>query len=438
MTDAENETLESHNCSSSLFENRLYRDASMIKLKTQCILWSRRALLGLILPLTILFILLHLEIYYVLAFCYVLVPFGSLEVMWVMSHTRSRFNKQRNHTAELSAGFGDHIILEEVMQSSENGIFQDDCDVIMVAPTGLKDRSNNLKRWVSSGLLLSIASGIFIGVALVETHQLVDAKHHPHSIHTIYTFCLTSFLSSVFCGYLVPDMADGLVMLVYQACFLTYSLNTFLIHQGLIIKHFIDSLFLLIMEFVLVATIRVIQSNDVVESLMAILFDTIGLLGIVAPMILLTECLSSPAMHSIRHDLVHLFLCFWFSELGRVSSKILIPILYKHRRPKLHWNTFDQPAFLLSIAGGLLGLFLSFTVFRKSHFPLIQAAIGVISLVISQLFRAFCILCQKFACFNDSRARSYRIVGCLIPFLIGFVIIYPYLKFCILTINYIV
>ncbi|CCI39951.1 unnamed protein product [Albugo candida] len=439
MTNAENEVLESHNwwcLLSATHENRLYRNALIIKLRNKCILWSQRALLGFIFPAFVLCILLNFEIYYLLACCYVLVPLGSLEVMWVLSHTRSQLSKHQNNRVEIPAGVGDHVILEEGSQGSEIGCYRDNCDFIMVASTGPKDRSTILKRWVSSGLLLSITSGVFIGVALVETHQLVDSKNHPHSIHTIYTFCLISFVSSVYCGCLVPDMADGMVMLVYQACFLSYSLNTFLIQQGLAVKHYIDSLFLLLMEFVLMAAIRVIQSNDIMESVMAILFDSIGLLGIVAPMILLSDCLSNPALHFLRHDLIHFFLCFWFSELGRVSSKILIPILCKQRRSKLHWDSFERPAFLLALIGGLLGLSFSFMVFRKSRFPLIEATTGVIALVISQVFRAFCTACQRFACFNDSYSlSSYRIVGCLIPFLIAFVIIYPYLTFCILKIN---
>ncbi|GAB9463339.1 hypothetical protein Gpo141_00000804 [Globisporangium polare] len=130
---------------------------------------------------------------------------------------------------------------------------------------------------------------------------------------------------SVFLGCLAPSKVDVVVLAMYMSCFIASSMNTFLMYYADAIgaSELLDPLFVVLVGACSVFLLRVVTSKLVMASLFAVMFDILGLVMVVAPMLLAADFVAHPGAEKHRVKLALFFLVVFASEVGRWLTQVL-------------------------------------------------------------------------------------------------------------------
>lgn len=113
------------------------------------------------------------------------------------------------------------------------------------------------------------------------------------------------------------------MLIVYQACVLVASMNAYLKLQVDVIASDaqVDPLFIILAGAIIIIVFRVVTSKVVMQSLLLVLCDVLGLVCIVSPLIAFADLIDQTMNQSFRNQLALFVLVVLSADVGTVSPR---------------------------------------------------------------------------------------------------------------------
>lgn len=208
------------------------------------------------------------------------------------------------------------------------------------AVSTLADRFCGGKWYVCAfAIAVCVAGGCLAVVYWIE-HSVFDEEKNPMGWRMLTAVTLSGTFLSVFFSCLAPSKLDAFVVVVYQACFIASSMNTFLMYyaNAIGVTDLLDPLFILLVGGCTIIVMRIITSKFVMESLLLVVCDILGLVVFAGPMVAFADFVDHPGAAKYHHKLALFFLVVFASEIGNWLAKLL-----KARFPCIfQWCHFGQ------------------------------------------------------------------------------------------------
>lgn len=204
---------------------------------------------------------------------------------------------------------------------------------VAIAPLAEKLCCGN---WLVAAFLLATL-GAIVAVALsyaVES-TVFDSGNPASGWRMMVGASVEAAFASIFCSSLAPNWADAIVLIVYQACVLVASMNAYLKLQVNVIASDaqVDPLFIILAGAIIIIVFRVVTSKVVMQSLLLVLCDILGLVCIVSPLIAFADLVDQEMNKSFRDQLALFVLVVVATDVGDYVAKEL----------QMHWPRVFQP-----------------------------------------------------------------------------------------------
>ncbi|CAI5711160.1 hypothetical protein KXD40_001492 [Peronospora effusa] len=295
-------------------------------------------------------------------------------------------------------------------------------------------------RWYIAALLLSLLGAV---VSVVLAYAL-NGNNPASGWHMTIGASVEAAFVSIFCSSLAPSATDAVVLIIYQICVLVASMNAFVKLQ----LHFIASdaqiepLFIILVGAIIIIVFRVVTSKVVMQSLLLVLCDMLGLVCIVSPLIAFADLMDETMSQSLRNQLALFVLVVLAADVGDTLAKELQlhwPLAFKWCRPPL----LKSGAITKHIEASIISMTCGAVMFAAvrlgsdgSDFSFVEVVVLFGAIAIGQWCRQWMTHVRQMAKVLTSAfyfpvdSRSYGVLDRMAVFLAAIVVYYPYIKQC--------
>ncbi|KAF1793192.1 hypothetical protein GQ600_14874 [Phytophthora cactorum] len=247
---------------------------------------------------------------------------------------------------------------------------------------------------------------------------------------------------SIFCSSLAPSGADAVVLIVYQACVLVASMNAYLKLQVDIIASDaqVDPLFIILAGAIIIIVFRVVTSKVVMQSLLLVLCDVLGLVCIVSPLIAFADLIDQTMNQSFRNQLALFVLVVLAADVGDCLAKKLQlhwPQVFKwcrHPVLKSEATTKDLEALAISLTCGAVMIVAVRLGSGGSDFNAVEVIVLFCAIALGQWCRLWMAHVRQMAKVSTSAfyfpegSRTCGVLDRMAVFLVAIIVYYPYIK----------
>lgn len=310
-------------------------------------------------------------------------------------------------------------------------------------------------RWYIPALFAaSLGAVAILALVYVLEHAVFESDKRAIGWQMLVAVTAVGEFTALFLGCLAPSKLDAFVMLVYMSCFVASSMNSFLMFyaQSIDDLELIDPLYALLVGVCVIVVARTITSQFVMESLLFLLFDLLGLVLLAAPMLTAADFVDHPGVKKHRDKLALFFVVLLASETGYWLTKHLGA---RHPQPRLSVLPLcrgycDAPvastlktevasrseleALAGAVALGALMLPLSLVWVTNDALSVSEAVVLVLALVIGQWSRFFLTNMKRMAevastgFYFPPDSPVGGVLDRLAAFLVAVIVYHPYVK----------
>lgn len=245
--------------------------------------------------------------------------------------------------------------------------------------------------WLAALLTAALAGSIAAGIVLAcrePVERVNPSKLGWHMFLSCVTVGLT--LSTLCCCFAVTT-CDAFVVLVYQGCFTASSLNTFLVQYDHLI-----ALYVVLIGTCIVIVARIVATNEVLETMLAVTLDMIGLALLALPMMEIADFLGHPKSQALGDKISAFWLVIGAAEIGHfLFTKLRGPLSRSLRaccagrlaakRPLA--LQYDVEDLLVSSAFGAVGFVVAWLAYPGHLFETWEFVVLSLAVVLSQICR---------------------------------------------------
>ncbi|TYZ58709.1 hypothetical protein PybrP1_004084 [[Pythium] brassicae (nom. inval.)] len=181
-------------------------------------------------------------------------------------------------------------------------------------------------RWyIPAAVAASLGAATILALVYLLERAVFESDKRAIGWQMLVAVTVVGVFGALFLGCLAPSKLDAFVILVYVSCYVASSMNTFLMFYARSIGELelIDPLFALLVGACVVVVARIITSKFVMESLLLLLFDLLGLLLLAAPMLTAADFVDHPGAEQHRDKLALFTVVVLASEAGYWLTKRL-------------------------------------------------------------------------------------------------------------------
>lgn len=311
-----------------------------------------------------------------------------------------------------------------------------------VAVSPLAERICGGRVWLAALVITTLAGGTAVGIALACHAPLERVNNTRLGWHMLLgCLALGSTLSTLCCCFAVTA-CDAFVVLVYQGCFTASSLNTFLVHYDHLV-----ALYVVLVGGCLVIIGRIVANNVVLETMLTIALDMIGLALLALPMMETADFLGHPKSQVLGDKISAFWIVICCAEIGhllftelrpRVSRVLGVCVMPLVKRPlSVHCDVEDL---VVSSTGGAVGFLVSWLSYPDHQFETWEFIVLSLAAVLSQICRLAVDAMKAIANVDqeDSDSSGEALAGAWLrnngvmarasPYLLSVVIFHPYIK----------
>lgn len=294
-------------------------------------------------------------------------------------------------------------------------------------------------KWII-GVMLMTVSVIVVALVIMYFSQddVLDKTTKPIAWHMMLGATLSLCVLSVSCSSLAPSLSDATVLVVYQCCFCITSMNSFLWYYAQTLEQtdFIDPLFVVLVGAVVIMSMRVVTSKDVMGTVLLVMTDTLGLVILVLPMVLFGDFIVTPKMEKHRNKICLFLFAIYAAELGLCVVRIVR--LRADSRKSTHHKTDNSSGGLNSFLAAMICAAAVVAVARfgvdSRSVDLVESLFVMLAVAVGQ--QCLCLLTQlkemakiSSTAFYISPERRYGgLVDHMTLFLVATIVYHPYLK----------
>ncbi|OWY95282.1 hypothetical protein PHMEG_00034753 [Phytophthora megakarya] len=298
-------------------------------------------------------------------------------------------------------------------------------------------------RWYVAAFLLATLGAVVSVVLGYAVESTVFDKSNPDSgWRMMVGASVEAAFVSIFCSSLAPSGADAVVLIVYQACVLVASMNAYLKLQVNVIASDaqVDPLFIILAGAIIIIVFRVVTSKVVMQSLLLVLCDVLGLVCIVSPLIAFADLIDQTMNQSFRNQLALFVLVVLAADVGDCLAKELQlhwPQVFtwcRHPLLKSEATTKDIEALAISLACGAIMIVAVRLGSGGSDFNTVEVVVLFCAIALGQwcrLWMAHVRLMAKVttsAFYFPEGSRTCGVLDRMAVFLVAIIVYYPYIK----------
>lgn len=396
-----------------------------------------RALAALLLPPAIVIIALQLSCAYTLLYaCQVVLALGGLELSWWHFRIRKRLLIPLRYEDE-------NLSRDEYERLQCDEMDPETCAISPLAAKWLGDRN-----WLAAFLVSALVGGGVVGIVVACQGLIVDANQSTIGWRMVLSCTALGTTLSTFCACFAPTARDGLVVVVYQACFTLSSLNTFLAHYDHWVDdpELLDSLYVVLVGVCAVVVWRIVASKEVVETTITIALDIFGLVFLTSPMMETADFVDHPNATSYGDKIATFWLVICAAEVGHylfVSLRARLPRVFRtcHQIPlvKAIPTSHGLQDLVASTVFSITGVLISLLAYPDHTFESWEVAILVTAVVLSQMSRLGVVIMKTMAKVTVPTTSSLHgkqrwtlwnsgVMTLVSPYLVAAIVFHPYIK----------
>ncbi|KAG7401953.1 hypothetical protein PHYBOEH_008474 [Phytophthora boehmeriae] len=298
-------------------------------------------------------------------------------------------------------------------------------------------------RWYIAAFLLAVL-GAVIAVALsyaVES-AVFDRSNPASGWRMMVGASAEAAFVSIFCSSVAPTWADAIVLVVYQACVLVASLNAYLKLQVNVIASDaqVDPLFIILAGAIIIIVFRVVTSKVVMQSLLLVLCDVLGLVCIVSPLIAFADLIDQKMNQSFRDQLALFVLVLVATDVGDCIAKELQmhwPRVFqpcRHPLLKSEATTKDLESLVISLVCAAIMIVAVRLGAGGDHFNAVEVIVLFCAVALAQWCRLWMTHVRLMAKVSTSAfylpegSRTSGVLDRMAVFLVAIIVYYPYIK----------
>ncbi|KAL3660121.1 hypothetical protein V7S43_015041 [Phytophthora oleae] len=309
-----------------------------------------------------------------------------------------------------------------------------------IAP--LADRICGGRWYIAAFLLAALGAVVSVALGYVVESTVFDSNNPASGWRMMVGASVEAAFVSIFCSSLAPSGADAVVLIVYQVCVLVASMNAYLKLQVNVIASDaqVDPLFIILAGAIIIIVFRVVTSKVVMQSLLLVLCDVLGLVCIVSPLIAFADLIDQTMNQSFRNQLALFVLVVLAADVGDCLAKELQlhwPQVFKwcrHPLLKSEATTKDVEALVISLACGAIMIAAVRLGSGGSDFNTVEVVVLFCAIALGQWCRLWMAHVRQMAKVSSSAfyfPEGSRICGVLdrmAVFLVAIIVYYPYIK----------
>ncbi|KAG1693639.1 hypothetical protein DVH05_023042 [Phytophthora capsici] len=298
-------------------------------------------------------------------------------------------------------------------------------------------------RWyIAAFLLAALGAAVSVALGYAVESTVFDGNNPASGWRMMVGASVEAAFVSIFCSSLAPSGADAVVLIVYQACVLVASMNAYLKLQVDVIATDaqVDPLFIILAGAIIIIVFRVVTSKVVMQSLLLVLCDVLGLVCIVSPLIAFADLIDQTMNQSFRNQLALFVLVVLAADVGDCLAKELQlhwPQVFKwcrHPLLKSEATTKDVEALVISLACGAIMIGAVRLGSGGSDFNAVEVLVLFCAIALGQWCRLWMAHVRHMAKVSSSAfyfpegSRTCGVLDRMSVFLVAIIVYYPYIK----------
>ncbi|KAG7381770.1 hypothetical protein PHYPSEUDO_005652 [Phytophthora pseudosyringae] len=309
-----------------------------------------------------------------------------------------------------------------------------------IAP--LADRICGGRWYFAAFLLATLGAAVSVALGYAVESSVFDGNNPASGWRMMVGASVEAAFVSIFCSSLAPSGADAVVLIVYQACVLVASMNAYLKLQVNVIASDaqVDPLFVILAGAIIIIVFRVVTSKVVMQSLLLVLCDVLGLVCIVSPLIAFADLIDQTMNQSFRNQLALFVLVVLAADVGDYLAKELQlhwPQVFKwcrHPLLKSEATTKDVEALVISLACGAVMIVAVRLGSGGSDFNAVEVVVLFCAIALGQWCRLWMAHVRQMAKVSTSafylpaESRTCGVLDRMAVFLVAIIVYYPYIK----------
>ncbi|KAH7479867.1 hypothetical protein PRIC1_008581 [Phytophthora ramorum] len=309
-----------------------------------------------------------------------------------------------------------------------------------IAP--LADRICGGRWYVAAFLLATLGAVVSVALGYAVESSVFNGSNPASGWRMMVGASVEAAFVSIFCSSLAPSGADAVVLVVYQACVLVASLNAYLKLQVDVIASDaqVDPLFIILAGAIIIIVFRVVTSKVVMQSLLLVLCDVLGLVCVVSPLIAFADLIDQTMNQSFRNQLALFVLVVLAADVGDSLAKELQlhwPRVFqwcRHPLLKSEATTKDVEALAISLACGAIMIVAVRVGSGGADFNTVEVVVLFCSIALGQWCRLWMTHVRQMAKVTTSAfyfpegSRTCGVLDRMAVFLVAIIVYYPYIK----------
>ncbi|RLN67088.1 hypothetical protein BBJ28_00009932 [Nothophytophthora sp. Chile5] len=296
--------------------------------------------------------------------------------------------------------------------------------------------------YLAAFVLASLGATASVALGYAVESSVFDSANPAAGWRMMVGASVEAAFVSIFCSSLAPSGADAVVLVVYQACVLVASMNAYLkLHVDVIASDSqVDPLFIILAGAIVIIVFRVVTSQVVMQSLLLVLCDVLGLVCIVSPLIAFADLIDQPMGHSFRNQFALFVLVVVATDVGDCLTKELQrhwPQVFqwcRHPLLKSEATTKDVEALAISLACGAIMIVVVRLGSGVSAFNAVEVIVLLCAMALGQWCRLWMAHVRQMAKVSTSAfylsegSRAGGVLDRMAVFLVAIIVYYPYIK----------
>ncbi|CEG40612.1 uncharacterized protein PHALS_10798 [Plasmopara halstedii] len=298
-------------------------------------------------------------------------------------------------------------------------------------------------RWyLGSFVLATVGAGVSLSLGYALETTVFESKSPASGWRMMVAASVEAAFVSIFCSSLAPSGADALVLVVYQACFLVASMNAYLkLHVNVITSDAqLDPLFIILAGAIIIIVSRVVTSKVVIQSLLHVMCDVLGLVCIVSPLIAFVDLIDQTMNDQFRNQFALFLLVVLAADVGNCLAKQLQlrrPEVFKYCRNsqlKFEATTEDLEALLISLMCGATMIAIIYLGLNGEDYTTVEVIVLIGAITLGQWCRLWMVHVRQMAKVSTSAfyfpegSQTCGVLDRMTVFLVAIIVYYPYIK----------
>lgn len=271
----------------------------------------------------------------------------------------------------------------------------------------------------------------FVVASVVAAISTVIAMHTEN---TVTTCVAVGAFAGVLSACLAPTLSDGVVILVHEGALTVTGINVIIFHytESKSQTATVDYLFVTLASWVIIVIMRIIVSKKVLECFLMVSLDALAVLHMTVIFMEVLDIVERPFAKSMPRELVAFFITVASAGLGHCLFSMVNcqRCLWRWRYMSSRlWVVLDS---IVCVAFGAVGMVVWMLV-GTTGLSIWTIVVLLVAVDLSPLGRSFMSLVHETAMVTPWNRETFTIwnngiMELMNPFLLGWVVFYPYAK----------